>query len=202
MGNKNSQLELDNMIFDMRLQAKQLQREAARSEKDQKAEELKAKRNLERGLVDNARINAENAIRKKNEALNYHRLAGKMDAVGSRIIAAQRTEEMTKQFSKVVPRMQRVLKSMSPENISRTMTEFERVFEDLDVTSAYMNDSLNSATAVSTPVTEVDTLLSKIASEHGIQVQEQIGEVPLTGLHAAPQAVPEDELKSRFERLR
>jgi charged multivesicular body protein 1 len=201
MGNKNSQHELDNMLFDMRLQSKQLEREAARSEKDMRTEEAKAKRNLERGLVDNARINAENSIRKKNEALNYRRLAGKMDAVGSRITAAQRTEQMAKQFSMVVPRMQRVLKSMSPENISRTMTDFERVFEDLDVTSAYMNDALNSATAVSTPVTEVDSLLSKIASEHGIQVQEQMGEVPLAGL-PAKQAVPEDELKSRFERLR
>jgi len=67
MGNKNSQEELDNMIFDMKLQGKQLEREAARSEKDKKAEEAKARRNLERGLVDNARINAENAIRRRTK---------------------------------------------------------------------------------------------------------------------------------------
>jgi len=110
---------------------------------------------------------------------------------------------MTKQFSKVMPRMQRVLKSMSPENISRTMTEFEQVFEDLDVTSAYMNDALNSATAVSTPVSEVDKLLGEIASAHGIQVQEAMGEVPITGIVAAPrEVVPEEELKARFERLK
>jgi charged multivesicular body protein 1 len=195
----NSQVDFESMVMDMRLQAKQLEREAIRSDKDSKTEEAKAKRNLEKGLIDNARINAENAIRKKHEALNYRRLAGKTEAVSSRITTALRTKQMTDQFSNAVVKMQGVMQTLDPQNVSKTMADFEKCFEDLDVTGAYITDSLNSATAVSTPVSEVDTLLGRIAAEHNIQVQEQMGEVPLGGLSLR---APEEELKARYDQLK
>lgn len=196
----SQQPDLDSIGFELKLQSKQLEREAVRSDKEQKIEESKAKRNLEKGLIDNARINAENSIRKKNEALNYRRLAGKVEAISSRISAAQRTDQIMQQFSNVMPRMQNVLKTLSPENISKTMSDFEQVFEDLDVIGAHMNVALNSATAVSTPISEVDSLLTRIADEHNIQVQEEMGELPI-GMRRKD-AASEQDLKSRYENLK
>lgn len=80
----------------MRLSAKQFAKESQRSEKEAKQAEQKAKRDLEKGIIDSARIHAENAIRKKNEGLNYLRLSSRMDAVVGRIQTAARTEQMTK----------------------------------------------------------------------------------------------------------
>lgn len=40
---------------------------------------------LEKKNVEGARIYAENAIRKKNESLNYLRMASRVDAVSSRV---------------------------------------------------------------------------------------------------------------------
>ena len=42
----------------------------------------------QKGSVESARIYAENAIRKKNESLNYLRMASKVDAVASRTQSA------------------------------------------------------------------------------------------------------------------
>ena len=67
--------------------------------------------------------------------------------------------------------MDRVLKNMKLENISQTMDQFEKCFEDLDVASGYINESLNQATSVSASRESVDTLLGQIADEHNIQVQ-------------------------------
>mmetsp|Transcript_9277 Transcript_9277/g.9278 ORF Transcript_9277/g.9278 Transcript_9277/m.9278 type:complete len:199 (-) Transcript_9277:29-625(-) len=197
MGGKSSSQQLEDTIFNMRLASKQLQKESQRSEKEEKIEKDKAKKYLEKGLIDTARIYAENAIRKKNEALNYLRLSSKMDAVCSRIQSAARTENMTHQFQRVIPQMNRVLQNMNLENISQTMSQFEKCFEDLDVASGYINESLNSTTTVSTPKEQVDSLLGMIASEHNINIQEQLGETPLTG----GVNLTEDQMKSRFERL-
>ena len=51
-------------------------------------QESKVKKALEQGNVEGARIYAENAVRKKNESLNYLRMSGKVDAVASRVQSA------------------------------------------------------------------------------------------------------------------
>ena len=48
--------------------------------------------------IEGARIFAENAIRKKNEGLNYLRLAARVDAVASRVQSAV----MMKQVKKII----------------------------------------------------------------------------------------------------
>lgn len=49
------------------------------------AERLKVKRAIEKGNMEGAKIYAQNAIRKKNEQLNYMKLASRLDAVVSRL---------------------------------------------------------------------------------------------------------------------
>ena len=49
---------------------------------------------LAQGNIEGARIYAENAIRKKNEGLNYLRMAARVDAVTSRVQTAMMTKEV------------------------------------------------------------------------------------------------------------
>lgn len=195
MGGKHSQ-QLQDTIFDMRLATKQLAKESQRCEKEERVEKEKAKNYLAKGMIDNARIHAENAIRKKNESVNYLKLSSKMDAVASRIQSAQRTESMTKNFSKVIPQMNRALKNMNVENIGQTMMDFERCFENLDVATGYINESLNQTTANSAPREQVDGLLGQIASEHSIQVSDGLLS-PASGLPVQNRV---EESKMRIER--
>lgn len=55
--------------------------------------------------MEGARIYAENAIRDKNQALNYLRLAGRVDAVAARVETAVRMQQITKSMSNVVEGM-------------------------------------------------------------------------------------------------
>ena len=50
---------------------------------------------LEKGNVEGARIYAENAIRKKNESLNYLRMAARVDAVASRVQSARMMKDVS-----------------------------------------------------------------------------------------------------------
>ena len=177
MGGKNGKVSLDDTLFNLRFASKQMEREAQRSEREEKKEKDKVKRALEKGMVDNARIYGENAIRKHNESLNYLRLASKLDAVASKIQSATRTQELSKQFGSMVPQINAALKNMDIHKISTTMDQFERVFENIDVATGTINESLNSATAYTAPVSQVDQLLGQIANEHNIEVQAQLGEV-------------------------
>ena len=179
MGGKGSKESLQDTIFNLRFASKQMQREAQRSEREERKEREKVRRALEKGNVDSARIFGENAIRQHNEALNYLRLGSKLDAVASKIQSAERTQELSRQFGHMIPQINTALKGMDTTRIANTMDQFEKVFEDLDVVSGAINQGLQSATATTAPVSQVDSLLGQIAAEHNIEVQAQIGEVPL-----------------------
>jgi len=58
-------------IFNLRFTAKQLVRTSKKCEKEEREERSKVKRAIEKGNIDGARLYAQNAIRKKNETLNY-----------------------------------------------------------------------------------------------------------------------------------
>lgn len=81
--------------------------------------------------MENAKIHAENAIRQKNQSINYLRMSARVDAVASRVQTAITTKRVTQGMTGVVKAMDAAMKSMSLEKISSVMDKFEKQFEDL-----------------------------------------------------------------------
>ncbi len=68
--------------------------------------------------MEGARIYAQNAIREKNQALNYLRLASRIDAVGSRVESAVRMKQVTKSMSGIVVGLDAAMKTMDMAKVS------------------------------------------------------------------------------------
>ena len=49
---------------------------------------------IQKGNMENARIHGENAIRNKNQALNFRRMSARVDAVASRVQSAVTTQKV------------------------------------------------------------------------------------------------------------
>lgn len=64
-----------DMVFNLKFQAKQLNRQAAKCEKNEKAEKDKAFKAMKKNNMDGAQIYASNAIRLHNENLQFLRIA-------------------------------------------------------------------------------------------------------------------------------
>lgn len=75
--------------------------------------------------MEGAKIYAQNAIRKKNEALNLLRLSSKIDAVASRVQTAVTMRKVTTSMAGVVKGMDSAMSSMNLEKISAVMDKFE-----------------------------------------------------------------------------
>ena len=67
-------------LFNLKFAVKDLERSSKKCEKEEKLERAKAKKALQKGNVDVARIHAENAIRQKNQSINYLRMSARVDA--------------------------------------------------------------------------------------------------------------------------
>lgn len=67
----------------------------------------------------------------------------------------------------VVKAMDAAMKSMNLEKISNLMDKFESQFEDLDVQSSYMENTMSQTTTTAVPQGDVDNLLQQVADEAG-----------------------------------
>ena len=70
---------------------------------------------IEKGNLEGAKIYAQNAIRKKNESLNYLRLSSRLDAVASKVQTAVTMKNVTKAMDGVVKQMDKAMGSMNLE---------------------------------------------------------------------------------------
>eukprot|EP00591_Stephanopyxis_turris_P006373 CAMPEP_0195529868 /NCGR_PEP_ID=MMETSP0794_2-20130614/32513_1 /TAXON_ID=515487 /ORGANISM="Stephanopyxis turris, Strain CCMP 815" /LENGTH=118 /DNA_ID=CAMNT_0040661243 /DNA_START=1 /DNA_END=357 /DNA_ORIENTATION=+ len=84
----------------------------------------------------------------------------------------------------VTIRMETALGAMDVDGLSETMDKFERQFEDLDVKSAYMQDSMKATMATSTPNDQVDDLINMVADENRLDLGAEFVEAGLVSNNA------------------
>ncbi|KAK8737686.1 hypothetical protein OTU49_004190 [Cherax quadricarinatus] len=201
----NSDKKMQDCMFQLKFCGKQMERLSKKAEKDQKIQEGKIRKALQQGNVEGARIYAENSIRKKNESLSYLRMASKIDAVESRIQSAMAMKGVTKNMGSVVKALDQALNAMDLQKVSSIMDKFESQFEDLDVRTSVLEDSMGAATTLSTPKEAVDALIQQVADEAGLEVMDQVNaqSVPAGTLTAGERTADhEDQLSRRLAALR
>ncbi|KAJ2955739.1 hypothetical protein NQZ79_g8302 [Umbelopsis isabellina] len=191
----------------MTFTSKQLLNQSKRATKDENAEKTKLKTAIQKGNMEGARLHAANAIRKKNESLNLLRLSSRIDAVASRVQTAVTMHQVTGSMANVVKGMDKAMQSMNLEKISMVMDKFESQFEDLDVQTEYMEGAMAGTTTMTTPQTEVDSLMQQVADEHGLEMNQEFGNyapgTSIAGLNKQEEKdVEADKLDERLRALR
>ncbi|XP_043827308.1 charged multivesicular body protein 1b-2-like [Dromiciops gliroides] len=192
---------MEKHLFNLKFAAKELSRSAKKCEKEEKAEKAKIKKAIQKGNTEVARIHAENAIRQKNQGVNFLRLSARVDAVAARVQTAVTMGKVTKSLAGVVKSMDAALRSMNLEKISALMDKFEHQFETLDVQTQQMEDTMSNTTTLTTPQGQVDLLLQEMADEAGLDLNMELPQGQ-TGSVASVASAEQDELSQRLARLR
>jgi len=199
----NSGKVMEQQLFQLKFTSKQMSRLAAKCEKQEAAEKLKVKKSLEKGDAESARIYAQNAIRIKGQGLSYLRLSSRLDAVASRVQSAVKMQQVTQQMGQVTKGMDKVLSSMDVDKITAVMDQFEASMDNVEVRTQMMDGALNSATASSAPVDEVELLMQQVSDAHSLEWKSkalEAGTAPVQAQQAA--ASEEDEMERRLAALR
>jgi charged multivesicular body protein 1 len=197
----SSSNKLLDQIFELKFTSKQLVKESRRCEAAERAEKGRAKSAMEKGNMEGAAVYAQNAIRKRSEALNYLQLASRLDAVVSRLDAQAKMSAVNRGMVGIVRSLGAALRDAPLDRMVATMGAFEKQFEDLDVQTGVMNDKMGAQAALSTPPEQVNELLHRIADEHGLDVRFALP-APGAAAVAAPPAGERDDLAARLEELR
>ncbi|NXA05232.1 CHM1B protein, partial [Sapayoa aenigma] len=159
-------------LFNLKFAAKELNRNSKKCDKEEKAEKAKIKKAIQKGNMEVARIHAENAIRQKNQAINFLRMSAREFVPSCSFFLP--LSQVTKSMAGVVKSMDATLKSMNLEKISALMDKFEHQFETLDVQTQQMEDTMSNTTTLTTPQNQVDMLLQEMADEAGLDLNMEL----------------------------
>uniref|UniRef100_U5EUE4 Putative vacuolar assembly/sorting protein did2 n=1 Tax=Corethrella appendiculata TaxID=1370023 RepID=U5EUE4_9DIPT len=195
---------MEKHLFNLKFAVKDLERSSKKCEKEEKLEMAKTKKAIQKGNMDVARIHAENAIRQKNQSLNYLRMSARVDAVASRVQTALTTRKVTNSMAGVVKAMDAAMKGMNLEKISGLMDKFESQFEDLDVQSSYMENTMSQTTTTAVPQGDVESLMQRVADEAGLELNMELPSGPIASTIGTSTQVSQeqDELTQRLAKLR
>lgn len=166
---------MQEVIFKMRFTSKTIGRQAAKSQKQVTVEERKTKDAIAKGNMDGARIHAENAIRNNSEALSYLKLQSQLEAVSAKLQAQQVRAQVSDSMTAVTANLDQALGTMDVTQISHTMEKFIQQSEDLDISTMVMDKAIGESTSSSTPQSQVDNLLQRIADENKLDIAGKIG---------------------------
>lgn len=193
-----------DIMFNMKFTAKQMSKSSLAAEKASEKEKMNVKKALEKGNPEAARIYAENAIRKRNESLNYLRLASRIDAAHSRIQTAVQMQSVTKAMKTSVKGMEKILEGMDPMKVAKVMDEFEKQTGTLEVNLGVMDAAFESSSASTVPIGQVDSLLEQVAAENNIDISNKLAGGPLNsriGEPAQSNQVTEEDIMERLKNL-
>ncbi|XP_018644257.1 chmp1 (chromatin modifying protein) (charged multivesicular body protein), putative [Schistosoma mansoni] len=158
-GNRTDKLQ--DSLIQLRIAAKQVMRFSEKAARESEVQKQKLKKALTSGNIECGRIYAENAIRKQKESTNYLRMASRFDAVQSRVQTALTMNQVVKNIGAVSNELEKAMRTMDLEKLEKVMSKFESQFEDLDIRSLTMENSMRNIFTLSAPEDEINSLIKQ-----------------------------------------
>ena len=169
-------------MFEFKMMAKQMQKESKKSEAQSKALIGKVKKCIEKGDYEQAKVAAADAIRQKNMVKRYRVLSSKVDTVAQRLKTAYQNQKLSEQMQNLTQQLLGAGNMMDIVKMTETMSNFEKLFDNLDINSNMMDQVFDNVNAGTVNENEVNQLIGQIAQQNGMKLSDefegvQLGEV-------------------------
>ena len=179
--------KLFDTMFEFKMMSKSMAKESAKSEKQSKALIEKVKKCIAKGDYEQAKTAASDAIREKNMVKRYRVLSSKISTVAQRLKTAYQNQRLTEQMQSLTQQLLGAGNMMDIVKMTETMSNFEKLFDDLDVNSNMMDQVFDNVNAGTVNENEVNQLIGQIAQQNGLKLSEEFEDVQLGEANNAEQ---------------
>ena len=179
--------KLFDTMFEFKMMSKQMAKESTKAESQSKALVEKVKKCIAKGDYEQAKNAASDAIRQKNMVKRYRVLSSKVDTIAQRLKTAYQNQRLTEQMQSLTQQLLGAGSVMDIVKMTETMSNFEKLFDDLDVNSNMMDQVFDNVNAGTVNENEVNQLIGQIAQQNGLKLSEEFEDVQLGEANQAEQ---------------
>merc|ERR1711977_157360 len=171
---KPTSAQMQEMVFALKMQSKEMARAATKCTKEAKKERAKILKAMQQNNAEGARIYSENCIRQQTQHMQYLKLSARIDAVAGKL-------DQAVQMNKVSEKMCKITQKMGP----------------------MMNTAMDGTTSTMMPEDDVKGLMEEVGREANIEYEHMLPTAPMgEGAISAPlEAAKEDDLERRLREL-
>lgn len=169
--------KLFETIFEFKMQAKELAKQSKKSEKEKDAMITKVKQAIEQNKPEAAKLFAQDAIRKANEAKKYLALSYKIEAVHSKLKSAYQSQKINESMANMTMKMGDALGAMDLVKVNETMNTFEKMFDNVDVNAQLMDQAMENIDAGTYAEKDVSNLIMQVAKANNMEVENTFAEI-------------------------
>ena len=166
-------------MFEFKMMAKSMAKESVNAEKQSKALVEKVKKCIAKGDYEQAKVAASDAIRQKNMVKRYRVLSSKVDTIAQRLKTAYQNQRLSEQMQSLTKQLLGAGNAMDIVKMTETMSNFEKLFDDLDVNSNMMDQVFDNVNAGTVNENEVNQLIGQIAHQNGMKLSDEFDGVQL-----------------------
>ena len=166
-------------MFEFKMMAKQMEKESKKSESQSKALIGKVKKCIEKGDYEQAKLAAADDIKQKNMVRRYRVLSSKVQTVAQRLQTAYQNQKLSEQMQNLTQQLLGAGNMMDIVKMTETMSNFEKLFDDLDINSNMMDQVFDNVNAGTVNENEVNQLIGQIAQQNGMKLSDEFDGVQL-----------------------
>lgn len=156
-------------------------REKAKAEKESKAAIDRVKKCIAKGDYEQAKVNANDAIRQKNMVKRYGVLSSKVATISQRLKQAYQNQMLSEKMESLTKQLLGAGNVMDVVKMTETMQNFEKLFDDMDVNTAVTDQVLDNINAGTVNEDEVNQLIGQIAQQNGMKLSEEFEGIQIGG---------------------
>lgn len=171
---------------------RQLNSYAKKCEQEEKAHQRKAKDALDAGQNEIARTYASNAIRKKNEAVQYIKSASELDAIIARLNQQNTLTQVNASTVSITKNINKLLKKVPTGKMSANMVDFKDAMGELDHATKTVERSMGRQAQGMGDKDSVDELLERLKDDNAMNFRERGTGVAVSNVNPVPANAEEE----------
>ncbi|BES96211.1 unnamed protein product [Nesidiocoris tenuis] len=153
-----------------------LDREKARMEQQEKKIIADIKKMAKEGQMDSVKIMAKDLVRTRKYAKKFMLMKANIQAVSLKIQTLKSQNSMAQAMKGVTRAMTNMNRQLNLPQINRILQDFEKQSEIMDMKEEIMNDAIDDA--MEDDEEESDTVITQVLDELGLQLNDQLAGLP------------------------
>lgn len=131
--------------------------------------------------MDSVRIMAKDLVRTRRYVKKFILMKANIQAISLKVQTLKSQNSMATAMRGVTRALQSMNRQMNLPQISKIMQEFEKQSDIMDMKEDMMNEVIDDAMGDEEEEEETDAIVKQVLDELGVQLSEQLGELPSTG---------------------
>jgi len=162
----------------LRKVTRDVERDRRELEREEKKLEAEIKKAAKMGNKQAATVLAKQLINVRKQKTRTYNMTSKVQAAGSTAKAMGANVKMSQAMAETSKTMTNMNKLMNPQQVAKTMQEFDVANTKMGMTEEMMNDALDDMLNESGDEEEGDAIVNQVLDEIGIEISGKLNEAP------------------------